>query len=158
MFLNQNIEIQKYYQERYQSRQKFTDGQGPSKERLLRFMVSLGPSSCYQGWSQAFVCFRGPSSKNMCGFFCGGKFKPNGNPNIPVLFVFETVTCSVIQMHWMQHVAQDSLKLVILLIQLPGSWDHLYVPSSLSKMSTSSQAWWRTPVIPALGRQRQADF
>jgi hypothetical protein len=22
----------------------------------------------------------------------------------------------------------------------------------------SSQAWWRTPLVPALGRQRQVDF
>jgi hypothetical protein len=28
-------------------------------------------------------------------------------------------------------------------------------PSSENK---TSRAWWRTPVIPALGRQRQADF
>jgi hypothetical protein len=25
-------------------------------------------------------------------------------------------------------------------------------------MVALSQAWWRTPLIPALGRQRQADF
>jgi hypothetical protein len=26
------------------------------------------------------------------------------------------------------------------------------------KKSLSSQAWWHTPLIPALGRQRQVDF
>jgi hypothetical protein len=26
------------------------------------------------------------------------------------------------------------------------------------KISISSQVWWRTPLIPALRRQRQADF
>jgi hypothetical protein len=26
------------------------------------------------------------------------------------------------------------------------------------KWPVLSQAWWRTPLIPALGRQRQADF
>jgi hypothetical protein len=28
----------------------------------------------------------------------------------------------------------------------------------LLRMSEASWAWWRTPLIPALGRQRQADF
>jgi hypothetical protein len=27
-----------------------------------------------------------------------------------------------------------------------------------SRIVYHSQAWWRTPLIPALGRQRQADF
>jgi hypothetical protein len=27
-----------------------------------------------------------------------------------------------------------------------------------NKTKILSQAWWRTPLIPALGRQRQADF
>jgi hypothetical protein len=26
------------------------------------------------------------------------------------------------------------------------------------RVLTASRAWWRTPLIPALGRQRQADF
>jgi hypothetical protein len=30
--------------------------------------------------------------------------------------------------------------------------------NSKTKTLTKSQAWWRTPSIPALGRQRQADF
>jgi hypothetical protein len=29
---------------------------------------------------------------------------------------------------------------------------------SLKKKKDLSQAWWCTPLIPALGRQRQADF
>ena len=28
----------------------------------------------------------------------------------------------------------------------------------LNKSASSRQAWWRMPLIPALGRQRQADF
>jgi hypothetical protein len=28
----------------------------------------------------------------------------------------------------------------------------------LNKISLASWAWWCTPLIPALGRQRQADF
>jgi hypothetical protein len=27
-----------------------------------------------------------------------------------------------------------------------------------NKKTKSGQAWWRTPLIPALGRQRQVDF
>jgi hypothetical protein len=30
--------------------------------------------------------------------------------------------------------------------------------NSMSKVTVLSWAWWRTPLIPALGRQRQADF
>jgi hypothetical protein len=38
-------------------------------------------------------------------------------------------------------------------------WKHmLYVESPGLKRPSTSQAWWRTPLIPALGRQRQADF
>jgi hypothetical protein len=29
---------------------------------------------------------------------------------------------------------------------------------SVKEMSIWSSSWWRTPLIPALGRQRQADF
>jgi hypothetical protein len=35
--------------------------------------------------------------------------------------------------------------------------DELNVKSSLKNICVS-QAWWRMPLIPALGRQRQADF
>jgi hypothetical protein len=35
----------------------------------------------------------------------------------------------------------------------------LSIPFSIIyKRMLLSQAWWRTPLIPALGRQRQADF
>ena len=37
-----------------------------------------------------------------------------------------------------------------------GFWGHL--PCSHAHKSHKAQQWWCTPLIPALGRQRQADF
>jgi hypothetical protein len=38
----------------------------------------------------------------------------------------------------------------------PGNQD--YIAKPCLKISTIAGQWWRTPLIPALGRQRQADF
>jgi hypothetical protein len=35
---------------------------------------------------------------------------------------------------------------------------YTYAKLSLKSRNTVSRLWWRTPLIPALGRQRQADF
>jgi hypothetical protein len=35
---------------------------------------------------------------------------------------------------------------------------HINKRNNLLKRYNESWAWWRTPLIPALGRQRQADF
>jgi hypothetical protein len=50
------------------------------------------------------------------------------------------------------------------MISQKGDKQHIYskwcVWKNVNKMFKicSSRAWWRTPLIPALGRQRQADF
>jgi hypothetical protein len=36
-----------------------------------------------------------------------------------------------------------------------GFWDVTHLASAKTSVS---RVWWRTPLIPALGRQRQADF
>ena len=38
------------------------------------------------------------------------------------------------------------------------STHELYIHSYRQKTQSSSRVWWCTPLIPALGRQRQADF
>jgi hypothetical protein len=42
-------------------------------------------------------------------------------------------------------------RLILLKVSLHCKW-------TLSKKNWGSQVWWRTPLIPALGRQRQVDF
>jgi hypothetical protein len=38
-----------------------------------------------------------------------------------------------------------------------NNWISINITSK-KKKKKRSQAWWRTPLIPTLGRQRQADF
>jgi hypothetical protein len=38
------------------------------------------------------------------------------------------------------------------------NWLSLEVKIEGYKIQKAGQAWWLTPLIPALGRQRQADF
>jgi hypothetical protein len=35
---------------------------------------------------------------------------------------------------------------------------HMVIGDSGSNLFSDAGQWWRTPLIPALGRQRQADF
>jgi hypothetical protein len=44
-----------------------------------------------------------------------------------------------------------------LIVKANGSWNLLLKPT-VATTTTTSRAWWLTPLIPALGKQRQVDF
>jgi hypothetical protein len=42
---------------------------------------------------------------------------------------------------------------------IPDEFERFHLTQiRMAKIENSNRAWWLTPLIPALGRQRQADF
>jgi hypothetical protein len=81
---------------------------------------------------------------------------------LPPAYIFIALTCSFNKLEMALHVRYhlyekdivSSFAVVIVEIDL----DHTSIQVEAHSVNFCSRAWWRTPLIPALGRQRQADF